>query len=225
MLQMILPGLYRLASLPFRFYVGILWIVLYLGATAFYGEGAAAMQGILVGYFAMWVLMMVIVQALPGKIGKQARESEPTTKALPMFLAFAIGSSLIFMLLYLLLQGIMTASTFEASLGLALAGGLLTSFVKAYIEEDVFRGQIMPVLGIVLQALLFGGLHAFILYYVGGVTDLAVLGASLAWLSGLGLLWGWMKRNFCFGACVGSHFGYNMVATGTAVLLFGAAVV
>lgn len=225
MIQAIIPALYRLSTLPFRFYVGILWIVLYLGATAFYGAGSAAMQGILIGYFAMWVLMMVIVQALPGKAGKEARESEPVAKALPMFLVFSIGTSLIFMLLYLLLQGIMTASTLEASLGLALAGGLLTSFVKAYIEEDVFRGQIMPVLGIVLQALLFGGLHAFILYYVGGVTDMAVLGACLAWLSGLGLLWGWMRRSFGFGACVGSHMGYNLVATGTALLLFGAVVV
>ena len=76
MLQLIVPALYRLASLPFRFYVGMLWIVLYLGAQAFYGMASASMQALLIGYLCMWVLMMVIVQAMPGKTGAEARKSE-----------------------------------------------------------------------------------------------------------------------------------------------------
>jgi len=220
---MIPPQLALLTKLPLAIYVLFGLMALLLGASAIYGEFAQAQVNVLIIYAVMYIGAIVSVGAA-SKSGKVKAAGKTAARAgMPIFLLAAVLSALIATMAYPFLKGAILASTLEAGMGMALAGGLLTAAVKAYIEEEVFRGQFLPLIGNLGQALLFGFFHVFILSSVLGWT-LTLLGA-LAFLSILGYGWGWIKIHYGIGASAGSHFGYNLVAMGVSAFIFGAVVI
>jgi membrane protease YdiL (CAAX protease family) len=104
--------------------------------------------------------------------------------------------------------------------------GLLYGFVRALIEEIVFRGLIQKTAinilgvfqGITVQALLFGVFHATVLFeQVFPKLGIAgVFGSGLV-LAILGWIWGWMaynKETIGIWGAAGSHTGWNAVMQG-----------
>lgn len=107
------------------------------------------------------------------------------------------------------------ASSFEAlqvvSGVVTVIFGLLFIFVKAFVEEIVFRGILADKLGGVVQAGLFGLFHAGVLTF-GGASLPAIL-FGMFFLAFLGYVWYMMSRADIMLA-VGSHFAWNMHAFG-----------
>jgi membrane protease YdiL (CAAX protease family) len=106
----------------------------------------------------------------------------------------------------------------------ALAMGMLFAFVKAFDEEVVFRHILQNVagLGVYIQSVLFGLFHTSMLFssvYLS--TGVAGVFVSMALLTTLGLLWGFMAKRWGLMASLGSHFGWNLVVLGLGASIVG----
>lgn len=99
-----------------------------------------------------------------------------------------------------------------------IALGLLYAFVKAFIEEAIFR-QILPEgtsfvpgIGKFWSSILFGLFHVAVLSASGlGIVSLIF---ALVWLSLLGYIWAIAKPFIGILGTTGSHFAYNLKALG-----------
>lgn len=208
----------QVKKLGFSFFVLLMIIGLWLGADLIYGEMAQQMQLVLIGYAIMLVLVR---QEMPKTEHKQTH----FTAALPLIFISAGVTFFVFLTLSQigLIRGVLVASTLEAAISFTAAFSLAHAFVKAYIEEEVFRGRFSTKLGEAGQALLFGGFHVFILYMLMGFS-LGLI-TALGWLTFMGLVWGFIENRWGLEGSTGSHFGYNIVAMGLAPLLLGASVI
>ena len=116
---------------------------------------------------------------------------------------------------------------------LALGFGLLHSFVKAYIEEIVFR-WILPIgfrIGDIFSNILFALFHMSVLTSVliaqGISFEIAIASAivPMTVLFFLGMLWAWMRgpngSRFGIAGAVGSHFSYNLASLGILAAMLG----
>jgi hypothetical protein len=205
-----------LGRLPFSFFVFIAVMLLMLGSDMIYGEMAMQMNTVMQIY-----MMMLLFAAV--KFTKTEHKAEMAAQALPSFMFLFISSILIMSIVGPMIQGVLVASTLEASIQLAFAYGLMHAFVKAYVEEEVFRGRLVVLLGEVGQAVAFGLFHFFVLFMILGWSPM--LFASMFWLMGLGYLWGKVEDRWGLAGSTGSHFGYNLVVMGIAPFIFGAAVI
>jgi hypothetical protein len=209
-------GMIWFARLPFVFIVFLMMMVLLLGASAIYGEYASKMTNVLFIY----AIMLLLAQT---NFRKTQHKGQQIVASLgPIFIAF-LGTLVMMAFIQPLISGVIVASTLEASLGITAAFGLVHAFVKAYIEEEVFRGRLSALVGEPGQAILFGVFHVFVLYSFFGFSVM-LLGA-MAWLTALGYVWGRVEDWGGLAASTGSHFAYNLVVMGIGAVLFGAVAV
>lgn len=105
-----------------------------------------------------------------------------------------------------------TIASFE-TVKVALALGILYGLVKAFAEEVIFRDRLVRMIGpqhkYKVQGL-FGLFHAGVLFMQDGITIGAVLLGMLL-LTGLGVVWMWVRDNFGLLASTGSHLAYNVM--------------
>lgn len=202
--------------LTFSFIIFIAIMILMLGASSIYGDYADDANTVLGVYMTMLLFTAVKFKA------KRSAEQR-LSMALPAFLIMFLLTFGIMTLLRPAIQGLLVASTLEASMSLAAAGGLLTAFVKAYVEEDVFRSRLAPLIGEWGQSILFGMFHFFVLFMILGWSWW--LPAAIAWLSLLGYVWGRVEDRFGLAGSTASHFAYNIVAMGLGAVLVGGTVV
>ncbi len=85
-------------------------------------------------------------------------------------------------------------------------------FVKAFIEEVIFRGILMDQVGLLPQALMFGSFH-FAMLSAGGASFLAVIVGAIV-LTSLGIVWGKMTQAGGILLSTGSHVAWNLAAIG-----------
>lgn len=115
------------------------------------------------------------------------------------------------------------AASFEplALVKISLLGTILYTFIRAFVEEFLFRDTLEEIIGRYPQAALFGMFH-FAVLSIGGAAFLSVLVGAF-FLFVLGIIWSYMKDIKIFGilGSTGSHFSYNLHAFGIWSLLFG----
>lgn len=199
----------------------LLQLFLLLGADYIYGAYAATVRNVLIIYFLMLLLARVYTGSRPAVMsGKESWYS--------FILMFIITS--VVLLTLSMVPGVLTTAeltvvipaAFAGAIGItALGFGALHAFVKAYIEEDVFRSA-LPIragLGDIISNILFGVFHFAVLVTVRGLTPVQAL-LPIAVLIGLGLLWSRMRNGFGIMGSVGSHFAWNLFAFGVLGKIF-----
>lgn len=213
MIPQIIP-LKEVTRLPLGFFIFIMVAILLLASPVIYGELATQMNMVLIVYVLLY---------LYAKIGFKRTEhpEQPIRAVLPMFLITFLGTLLVMVLIanVQFIQGMLAASTLEASIGFTLIFGFMHAGVKAYIEEDIFRARLSVMVGEAGQAILFGLFHFAILWAIFGFTLPLVL--ALAWLTALGYLWGRLENRTGIAGSTGSHYAYNLAAFGMLPLIIG----
>lgn len=101
--------------------------------------------------------------------------------------------------------------------GIGIFFGLIFVAIKALCEEMLFRGMLMPRVGLVVQAGLFGAFHFSVLMMAG--LSWYMIFAGVVILTMLGLLWGFVTQRMGLMTAAGSHFGYNLFAVGLSGVL------
>ena len=96
--------------------------------------------------------------------------------------------------------------------GIALFFMMIYVFIKAFVEEVIFRGILENYLGRFVSAVLFGLFHAAVLSI--GNPALGSFMISMIFLMILGLIWSYMKDYFGILGATGSHMAWNMHALG-----------
>jgi len=104
------------------------------------------------------------------------------------------------------------ASSFEIIT--AVSFGFLYAFIKAFIEEVVFR-DLLPLkagLGDKISSVLFGLFHFSMLWALGASLQVMIGGFIL--LSLLGYVWSQVRNYLGLMGSTGSHFAYNAIVLG-----------
>lgn len=180
--------------------VVIITLFMYVNAPALFGEFAPQAERIMQVYLFLLIGFLAMFNiAMPGL--------DTTPRALTGFVVMFFATWLIVGAVPRLIT-----SSFEPLTLVSL--GFLYAFVKAYIEEVVFR-QILPktlALGDIVSNILFGLFHFAVLFSVG-VPLMTVL-FSMVFLMVLGYIWSMVRDHFGILGATGSHFAWNMVALG-----------
>lgn len=103
-------------------------------------------------------------------------------------------------------------SSIDPVKALTAAAGFAYGFIKAFVEEVVFRNVMMNRIGLEFQAVLFGIFHAAVLIaqgFTGATLLLPVMVLTL-----LGYIWGILKKHVGIEAAIGSHVGWNAAVQG-----------
>ena len=209
-------ALARLASLPFSIIILMMLSVLLIGSDVVYGVQSSAMFPVMVVYALLWVMSRQELK------GTQHRPMN-IRKAFPAFIISFIATAFVMMMVGPMLAGLILASTLEAGIEFIIVFGLMQTFVKAYIEEEFFRGRLAAKIGDIGQALMFGLFHFFILYAVFGFSWM--LFGAMGWLTLLGYIWGRLEDVAGIEGSTGSHWGYNLAALGMLPFVTGMVVV
>ena len=203
--------LYRLkaSKLSLGLIILIIQAFLWINAEWIYGSYAEVVRTTLTIYFILFIIV-----ALP--FGRKIPTFTSGVSGLSKFLA---GFFLMFVIVSLLLIGKVFTAAELASLEavkLALGFGLLHGFVKAYIEELVFR-YFLPFaagLGDFISNILFGVFHASVAFMSGNpapistVVFLIVLGFVFSIIRGKG------NKGLGLEGATGAHYAYNLFALG-----------
>lgn len=194
----------------------IIQLFMFISADLFFLDYAQQVREILIIYFILYLMVWVTLGGRP--VGIDRKET---------FYSFLLGFFLTSaVLLIVFLPQAHTAALTEvmpqASIASAMGFGLLHAFIKAYIEEDVFRVALPRYFGDIISNILFGIFHLSVLMTIAGLSLLqAILPVCL--LVVLGFIWAYIFRNnFGKMAAVGSHFAWNLFAYGIlSVIILG----
>lgn len=204
---------------PFRkkgaFSIGVvvvlIWLFLFTQAELIYGQWAIQVREIFTLYIVMFLIFASAYRkGMPGR-----------NEGLKSMIPFGIMAVLT-LVIAIPFSWVVTSASMEF-VTIALGFGLLHSFVKAYIEELVFRYYLPLVVGLgdVLSSILFGLFHLSVTYMTGNPAPVQ----TILLLMGLGYFWSLVRRLFQsqgigagIAASTGSHFAWNLVALGLIVI-------
>jgi hypothetical protein len=214
---------FQLRKLSSGLLVFIAMIFVWISADWVFGGQATVARTIMLIYFLMFLVVRTALNTKPSAMN--VREV-----GLFNFVLVFAGSALILIIAQGLLpfmgsiSGVMEIAVASVSIG-ALGFGILHGFIKAYIEEDVFRDALPNAgLGDLVSNVLFGLFHLSIFFTVYGFT-LIQAGAGAVTLFILGIAWSQIRNNFGILGSTASHLAWNMFAMGTLGILIGQAVI
>lgn len=190
-------------------------LLLILGTDYAFAGQAQFMNGILT----MYALMFLMGRVLLPKVEKK---QFPIGKAIFNFVLMFMITGIIMLFVPTSLTAFLAAGAFDAQIAFAFSFGILYAFIKAYIEEDIFRNRLSVVLGEKGQAVAFGVFHFFALILLVGYTPAILIPIGI--LIGLGFTWGIMQNKFGTFGSTGSHFAYNAAIIGILPRMVGALV-
>jgi membrane protease YdiL (CAAX protease family) len=211
-----------MAFAPFsKLTLGILLLMtmlfVYLAADFIYGPYAPAVKNVMIVYFILFVMVMAGL-----KSGMPLLDTSPVALS-----SFAVGfavTAVVF--LFIPLKGFAGEITMTA-VKMALGFGILHGFIKAYIEEAVFRGILMKRIGIFFSNIFFGVFHIGVIILgltaMGLAVTFASVGIPVAILIALGFAWSFIAQRWGLMASTGSHLAYNLAAFGVLKSVLGVA--
>lgn len=172
-----------------------------------YGSYASVVRNVMITYFILFLLVKAFTGAPIPMMGV----------SFPELGAFGIGFIITAVIVWFLPVGSVGELTSD-TLRLAFGFGILHGFIKAYIEEAIFRGMLMKRIGIMLSNISFGFFHVGVIILTLTSMGLAVTFTAVAvpvlTLTALGFIWSFMAQRFGFMSAVGSHLAYNLKAFG-----------
>lgn len=222
-----MPGVFQaIARIPVGLWVMIIQVFLYIDASWIYGPFAAQVRDILSIYF---ILFLVVFVSLGTKLPTLNSKKESLRNFMFMFIVgvivmMTLGS-------FLKGQGSLTgqfASIEVEAVAIAYGFMFLHGFVKAYIEELVFRYAIPAALNLkgrleiyaaIISSVLFGIFHTA----VAAMSATAFAPLTIIYLSLLGLVFYYIAKRFGIMGSTGFHFAYNLGVLGLLPLFFGGA--
>lgn len=217
----------RNRNISFGLVIILIQLFLYINADVAFGavNGPVAQQIILVYILMITFVMAALRQGLPG-----LNEGSKGLSLFALFFFITYGISLLVVGGGVLPTGTVAAvSGLETAggIGLALSYGLLHGFVKAYIEESVFRDllALKAHMGGALSSLFFGVFHASLASRnANALIAKGLLTQAMFWpyviqvfalLAALGYIWFLIRqRTGSLLASTGSHFAWNAVILG-----------
>jgi len=200
-------------------------LFMWISADFIYGEYAEVVRNTMIIYFFLFLIPYTILNQAPKSIMGESVWN---------FLIGFLGTGAV---LFIVTQGIgifgtsaVLSEPFVAAITVAGIGfGVLHAFVKAYIEESVFRWALPKYAGLgdVISNILFGIFHFSILTSLtipsmisaGTLTDLGAANwmyavAPVITLTILGLIWALVRDRIGIMGSTGSHTAWNMFALG-----------
>jgi len=186
--------------------VVLITLFLWLGAPFFFGEQAADAAGRIIMMYLLMLLSVLVV----------FRDEMPVIPFNAKSITIFIITGTITTIALVSMKAVLFLSSFEPIV--ALSFGFLYAFVKAFIEEVIFRWTLVRRFNPVIASLMFGGFHFGVLVVFG--VPFTTLLVAIGFLSALGFAWymlsSWYGKGSPIGlmASAGSHFGYNLVALG-----------
>lgn len=205
----------RIGRIPIDIYVMLMLFALVLGSDVAFGDKAPFMKDILYMYLFLFLITRTTLQ-------RKSKAYFPLSQAIFNFAAMFIGTAILMLLLPSQVTALLIQGSFEGSVIFAASFGVLYAFIKAYIEEDIFRNRLVTVVGAKGQAVLFGLFHFFVLFAVFGFSYMLVLPVLM--LMGLGYIWSRVHDRFGTIGSTGSHFAYNAAIMGILPRLLGSIV-
>ena len=211
----IIPLFGRIARFKVDLLVAFMLFTLILGSGFAFGDKAPMMEKILYMYLFLFLIGRVIFK-------KAHKRSFPINKAIFNFGVMFFVTAILMLFIPADAQALLAASSFDAQVAFAVSFGVMYAFIKAYIEEDVFRNRLSVVLGNRGQAIAFGLFHFFVLVGVFGFTPALLI--PIVILTVLGYVWGIVQDKYGTFGSTGSHFAYNSAVTGLLPKMMGAVV-
>ena len=190
--------------------VALIQVFLLINASFIYGQYAPQVVQVLSVYFFLFLII-----ALP--IGFKLPIFKERPKVIQNFIiAFIITAALMTILPTIIVK---TASL--EFITLSLGFGLLHGFVKAYIEEVVFR-YALPIafgLGDIFSSLLFALFHISVILLSPSMVFGLDLILRFTLLFALGLIWSLTRNKLGLMGSIGSNFAYNLAVLGALPIL------
>lgn len=188
----------------------------FLASDWIYGPYASVVRNVMISYFIVFLLVKAFTGMPIPLVGA----------SLPEISTFAIGFILTAVILLTLpIGGAAVGEITADKVRLAFGFGILHGFIKAYIEEAIFRGMLMKKVGIVFSNIMFGLFHVGVIIMTLTAAGLAVttssVGIPVLILIMLGFVWSWMAIRWGLMSAVGSHLAYNLFAFGVLSSVFG----
>ena len=187
----------------------VMMLFLYVSSDWIYGVYSELVKNVLVVYFFLFVM-------IHASLGTPISLLNADILSVSYFsVGFILTVIFMYPLAMVLPAGVLASvETVKLSLGF----GLLHGFVKAFIEEDVFRGVLLSRIGLYPSNILFGLFHVGIIIMtkssMGQAITLTSVAAPVVVLVLMGFIWSYLAKRFNLMAAVGSHFGYNLGVLG-----------
>jgi len=215
------------AGVPIMLSILFMWI----SADFVYGEYAEMVRNTMMIYFFLFLIPYTVLNQTP--------KSVMSENIWNFFIGF-LGTGTV---LFIITQGIgifgttaVLSEPFVATITVTGIGfGVLHAFVKAYIEESVFRWALPKYAGLgdILSSVLFGLFHLSILVSftipsmvaAGTLTDMGAMnwtyaGMPVITLTALGVGWSKVRDTIGVIGSTGSHTAWNMFALGILPRIF-----
>jgi membrane protease YdiL (CAAX protease family) len=205
-------ALYNKISLfPFIFALVLVWIYFWLNGPAHFPNWSEAYSEIMLYYLGMVVIFLFFAKR---KTEQDIRQ--PIHMSLLSFAMFFIATTLV--LTFIVSLGLYEQPEFDMSLFWPVI--ILQIFVVATAEELMFRGVLLPYVGVIIQAILFAVWHSYayqIQYYEFSFATFNWPILLMAFIMGtlLGIV---AKSKYGIPACIGIHAAWNIVIIGAFAL-------
>ena len=208
----------------------IILIILFMWISAdfIYGAYADMVRTTMTIYFFTFLLAYTVINQQPKSMQPKQNES-----IWNFVIGFVGTGAILFGASFIIAPLLSTASIVDPFIASVTITGLgfggLHGFVKAYIEESVFRWA----LPMCILCILFGVFHLAVLVSVtipaivaqGQLVDLGVMNwqyaiAPVIMLIGLGFIWSQVRNHFGIMGSTGSHMSWNLFALGILPMIF-----
>lgn len=206
-------------------------LFMWISAESIYGQYAEMVRNTMMIYFFMFLITYVFANQPPKSL---------LSEKLSNFLIGFFGTGAILLLVSWIIGGLAPAAFLSEPLiaTITITGigfGVLHAFVKAYIEESVFRWALPKLFGLgdILANIAFGLFHLSILLMItipnmiaaGNLADIGAMNYTYAIypvfiLIMLGLIWSQVRNHLGIMGSTGSHTAWNMFALGILPMIF-----
>lgn len=217
------------SNVSIGFWIMIIQVFLWINATWIYGPFADQVRNILQIYF----ILFLVVYVSAGLKLPTLRTGNKSNESLRNFLFMFVAGMIIMQILHPFLSSAQLAVGQFASVEVeaaAVAFGFmfLHGFVKAYIEEAVFRYAIPTLIGLKGKLEVYGAVISSVLFGAFHISVAMMSGTAPAWwtiiyLSALGMVFYAIYKRFGISGSTGFHFAYNLGVLGLLPMFIGGA--
>lgn len=188
----------------------ILTTMVWIGADWLFGPLGQVIRdrllAILVFFFAVAVTFNVDIKTLktgPAALTNTAVGAIITLAFLTLFGAFGLVGG-----------DILTTVEPMGAATIAASGGILVTFILAYMEEVIFRDMLAARLKDLVSNVMFGLYHVFVLLIARPDLGIVGIAVSIGILITLGFVWSAMRNIWGIAGSTGSHWIWNLRAFG-----------
>ena len=209
----------RISNFPFIFGLVLIEVLVWISGPSFFPNWSPGYGNLILTY-----LVMTIVFYIFSKAQTKLEIQKPSNQSVYAFFLFFVGTTIV--LSFLILFGVLKSGTIPQELFWQTV--LIQVVVVATAEELMFRGVLLPYLGIIISSFLFAIWHSYaygIIYYQlawDNLTEFNWSALALAFVIGVILAVVAKNKRWGLPGAIGIHSAYNAVILGALSLNGGA---